>query len=73
MSPSNNKFLSLQYLSNLFLNVSAVGASTTFYGKLFHKCAIRKLKSFHLILILDNFDLTAYLYPRVFDSFKFKQ
>ena len=61
MSTSNNKFLSLQCLSNLFLNVSVVGASTAFSGKLFHKFAIRKLKTFRLVLVLHNFVLTANL------------
>ena len=69
MSTSNNKFLSLQCLSNLFLNESVFGASTTFSGKLFHKFAIHKLKKFRLILVLDSFVLTANLFPRVFDSF----
>ena len=68
MSTSNNKFLSLQYLSNLLLNESVFGASTTFYGKLFHKFAIRKLKQFRLMLVLDSFVLTANLCPRVFNS-----
>ena len=68
MSTSNNKFLSLQCLSNLFLNESVFGASTTFSGKLFHKFAIRKLKQFRLMLVLDSFVLTANLCPRVFNS-----
>ena len=68
MSTSNNKFLSLQCLSNLFLNESVFSASTTFSGKLFHKFAIRKLKQFRLMLVLDSFVLTANLCPRVFNS-----
>ena len=32
-------------MSNLFLNVSVVGVSTTFSHKLFHKFAICKLKN----------------------------
>ena len=72
MSTSNNKFLSLQCLSNLFLNVSMLGASTTFSGKLFHKFAICKLKKFRLMLVLDNFVLSAKLCPGVFDSLSSK-
>ena len=68
MSTSNNKFLSLQCLSNLFLNVSVFGASTTFSGKLFHKCDIDKLNKFRLMLVLHSFVLTANLCPRVFES-----
>ena len=68
MSTSNNKFLSLQCLSNLFLNESGFDASTTFSGKLFHEFAINKLKKIRLMLVLDSFVLTANLCPRVFDS-----
>ena len=72
MSTSNNKFLSLQCLSNLFLNVSVFDASTTFSGKLFHKFAICKLKKIHLMPVFDHFVLTANLYPRLFGSLSSK-
>ena len=72
MPTSKNKFLSLECLSNLFLSVSVVGASTTFSGKLFHKFAIRELKKFHLMLVLDNYVLAANIFPHVFDSLSSK-
>ena len=72
MPTSNNKFLSLQCLSNLFLHESLFDASTTFSGKLFHKFAIHKLEIFRLMLVLDSFVLTANLCPRVFDSLSSK-
>ena len=72
MSTSNNTFLSQQCLSNLFLIVSMLGASTTFSGKVFLKFAIRKLKKIRVMLVLDNFVLTANLYPCVSDSLSSK-
>ena len=54
MSTSNSKFVSLHCLSNLFLNISVVGASITFSGKLVRKFAICKLKKYCLMLVLDN-------------------
>ena len=72
MTTSNNKFPFLQGLSNLFLNVSVIGASTTFSGKLLHKFTILKLKTFCLMLGLDSFALSANLCPRVIDSLSSK-
>ena len=72
MSTSNNKFLSLQCISDIFFNVSIVSASTTFFGILFHKFAICKLKKFYLMLVLNNFVLTANLCPQVFESLSSK-